>query len=404
MRTTTCREKEAPKVWQARENTTLDDYDAVTVRLRLSAALLTQRREQLGACTFASWLVGRSFLCKTAGRLVDSTSVSKSLPCMSVLQGDVYAAAAAAVGTDFRQWSEAEVRTFLDQRGEDYDDCPDFDALVRVGSKAHGTVNRAVNLRRACRRAASELKDGDSCSGDEPVESSSRSSPSLTWGGGPPMPPCLLQCKRAAECEANTGPAQRPSLAAAGGEEAEGAGGDEVGCAWSGLMPFLPGLVNNRRSRTKVQSTCFDLIHGLICCAATAPCRWTLWTPSWQRLARWRRRRRPSRAPSGWRRKTTSPTLSRRVGRGWCLEAVLGWFVASPGRRDSQFLWMGSFGEGQAVEHVQAGVAQRVDASPDAGGHGPGVGRRPCCYPSFMRASACPDDEGQLLGRASVGR
>ncbi|KAL4424909.1 hypothetical protein ABPG77_009638 [Micractinium sp. CCAP 211/92] len=102
------REKEAPKVWQARENTTLDDYDAVT--------------------------------------------------------GDVYAAAAAAVGTDFRQWSEAEVRTFLDQRGEDYDDCPDFDAL----------------------------------------------------------------CKRAAECEANTGPAQRPSLAAAGGEEAEGAGGDEV--------------------------------------------------------------------------------------------------------------------------------------------------------------------------------
>ncbi len=75
------------------------------------------------------------------------------------------------------------------------------------------------------------------------MESSSRSSPNLTWGGGPPMPPCLLQCNRAAECEANTGPAQRPSLAAAGGEEAEGAGGDEVGCAWSGLMPFLPGVV-----------------------------------------------------------------------------------------------------------------------------------------------------------------
>ncbi len=139
MRTTTCREKEAPKVWQARENTTLIEYDAVTVRPSPSAALLTQRREQLGACTFASGLPARSFLCGTAGRLVDSKSVSKSLPSMAVLQGDVYAAAAAAVGTDFRQWSEAEVRTFLDQRGEDYDDCPDFDALVRVGSKARGS-------------------------------------------------------------------------------------------------------------------------------------------------------------------------------------------------------------------------------------------------------------------------
>lgn len=27
-----CREKEAPKVWQAREQTTYDDYDTVTVR------------------------------------------------------------------------------------------------------------------------------------------------------------------------------------------------------------------------------------------------------------------------------------------------------------------------------------------------------------------------------------
>lgn len=44
--------------------------------------------------------------------------------------GDAYAAAAAAVGTDFRQWSEAEVRAFLEQRGEDYDDCPDLEALV----------------------------------------------------------------------------------------------------------------------------------------------------------------------------------------------------------------------------------------------------------------------------------
>lgn len=52
-------------------------------------------------------------------------------PLATPAAGDVYAAAAAAVGTDFRQWSEAEVRAFLEQRGEDYDDCQDFAALVR---------------------------------------------------------------------------------------------------------------------------------------------------------------------------------------------------------------------------------------------------------------------------------
>lgn len=51
-------------------------------------------------------------------------------PCGLLITGDAYAAAAAAVGTDFRQWSKAEVRAFLDQRGEDFDDCQDFDALV----------------------------------------------------------------------------------------------------------------------------------------------------------------------------------------------------------------------------------------------------------------------------------
>lgn len=102
------REREAPKVWQAREQTEYDDYDTVT--------------------------------------------------------GDVYAAAAAAVGTDFSQWSEAEVRAFLEQRGEDYDDCPDLQALI----------------------------------------------------------------KRAAECEANTGPAKRPDLPAAGGGQAgEGEAGPD---------------------------------------------------------------------------------------------------------------------------------------------------------------------------------
>ena len=70
-------EQAQPRVWQAREQTALDEYDAVT--------------------------------------------------------GDAWAAAAAAVGTDFAAWAEPEVRAFLEQRGEDYDDCPDFAALVRGG-------------------------------------------------------------------------------------------------------------------------------------------------------------------------------------------------------------------------------------------------------------------------------
>lgn len=71
------REKDAPRVWQAREQSELDEYDAVT--------------------------------------------------------GDAFAAAAAAVGTDFAAWSEGEIRAFLDQRGEDFDDCQDLAALVSPG-------------------------------------------------------------------------------------------------------------------------------------------------------------------------------------------------------------------------------------------------------------------------------
>lgn len=39
-----CREKEAPKVWQAREHSTLDDYDAITVGLGARAACSGSRQ------------------------------------------------------------------------------------------------------------------------------------------------------------------------------------------------------------------------------------------------------------------------------------------------------------------------------------------------------------------------
>lgn len=59
---------------------------------------------------------------------------------LCLAQGDTFAAVAAAVGTDFAQWSEAEVRAFLEQRGEDYDDCRDMQALVSTPHPARPVV------------------------------------------------------------------------------------------------------------------------------------------------------------------------------------------------------------------------------------------------------------------------
>lgn len=74
------------------------------------------------------------------------------------------AAAAAHAGTDFSTWDQADVIAFLEQRGEDYDDCgTDFDAL----------------------------------------------------------------CQRAAECEHNTGPAVKPSAQPGPGHTAQGGGAND---------------------------------------------------------------------------------------------------------------------------------------------------------------------------------
>lgn len=177
-------------------------------------------------------------------------------------QGDTYAAAAAAVGTDFRQWSEAEVRAFLDQRGEDYDDCPDFEALVRGGGRAQGGP-RWSWPGRCAHRAASRLR-AQACipEGGRPLLACSAPTPPTprrpgTRGACPP-----LQCKRAAECEANTGPAQRPSLAAVEGADAAAGGDDEVSCAPAAANPQLPG------------PPCCDAGHAT--CLADAAC------PGWR--------------------------------------------------------------------------------------------------------------------------
>ena len=59
---------------------------------------------------------------------------------LCLAQGDTFAAVAAEVGTDFVQWSEAEVRAFLEQRGEDYDDCHDMQALVSTSATLPGLL------------------------------------------------------------------------------------------------------------------------------------------------------------------------------------------------------------------------------------------------------------------------
>lgn len=54
------------------------------------------------------------------------------------------AATAASGLTDFSQWSEAELRTFLDQRGEDFDDCRDRDALMERARECEANTGPAV--------------------------------------------------------------------------------------------------------------------------------------------------------------------------------------------------------------------------------------------------------------------
>lgn len=56
-------------------------------------------------------------------------------------------------GTNFSDWSEEEIRLFLDRRGEDADDCPDFEALVKRAQMCEAITGPAVR--------PSKLQSGD---------------------------------------------------------------------------------------------------------------------------------------------------------------------------------------------------------------------------------------------------
>lgn len=43
-------------------------------------------------------------------------------------------------GTDFNTWSEADIKAFLDERGGDFDDCTNFQQLVRDSSSWYATA------------------------------------------------------------------------------------------------------------------------------------------------------------------------------------------------------------------------------------------------------------------------
>jgi hypothetical protein len=47
-------------------------------------------------------------------------------------------------GTNFSEWIEEDIRLFLDRRGEDADDCPDFEALVKRAQLCEATTGPAV--------------------------------------------------------------------------------------------------------------------------------------------------------------------------------------------------------------------------------------------------------------------
>jgi ATP-dependent RNA helicase DDX42 len=50
------------------------------------------------------------------------------------------------VATDFTAWSEEEIRSFLDQRGEDFDDCHTFDALVQRAKECETNTGPATRM------------------------------------------------------------------------------------------------------------------------------------------------------------------------------------------------------------------------------------------------------------------
>ena len=53
-------------------------------------------------------------------------------------------AAMAGAGTDFATWAQSEVVAFLEQRGEDYDDCTDFAALRQRAAECEHNTGPAV--------------------------------------------------------------------------------------------------------------------------------------------------------------------------------------------------------------------------------------------------------------------
>lgn len=141
------------------------------------------------------------------------------------------------------------MRAFLDQRGEDYDDCSDFDALVRGAQRGRTVRAHVEGPARESQRGCSPpllVCDAQTCSFRSPLTTAGRQ--------------CLLalQCKRAAECEANTGPAQRPTVAAAEGQGRAGGGDDEVCCAPAALMPAA--LMPAALMPPAAQACCADML------------------------------------------------------------------------------------------------------------------------------------------------
>ena len=67
----------------------------------------------------------------------------------------------AAAPTNFSEWTEQEINSFLDQRGEDYDDCIDFYALVARAAECEHNTGPATKPTAASAADAAEVEEDD---------------------------------------------------------------------------------------------------------------------------------------------------------------------------------------------------------------------------------------------------
>jgi hypothetical protein len=80
-----------------------------------------------------------------SGKVISNAGVEYQEPkIVNAYSHDRTVASVAPVPTDFTQWSEKDIVAFLEQRGEDYEDCIDFYALVARAAECEENTGPAT--------------------------------------------------------------------------------------------------------------------------------------------------------------------------------------------------------------------------------------------------------------------